>query len=96
MSIYPPQISDKFAEPKYAGKPDRPNGVGTAATFVCGSFVRFSIRTGHETKQVESARYQTNGCGFMVAAAEIIAEQRSEARARRIAAILPTPEPLPF
>ena len=74
MSIYPPQISDKFAEPKYAGKPDRPNGVGTAATFVCGSFVRFSIRTGHETKQVESARYQTNGCGFMVAASEIISE----------------------
>lgn len=30
------------------------------------------------------------------AALEIVAEQRCEARKRRIAAILPTPEPLPF
>lgn len=30
------------------------------------------------------------------AAAEIVAEQRAEARKRRITAILPTPEPLPF
>lgn len=30
------------------------------------------------------------------AAAEIVAEQRAEARKRRITAILPAPEPLPF
>ncbi|MEP6847455.1 MAG: iron-sulfur cluster assembly scaffold protein [Acidobacteriota bacterium] len=73
MSIYRYPINDLFQTPKHAGQPDVANGVGTSATFVCGSFVRLSIRVDPETKIIIDARYQTNGCGYMVAAAEVIA-----------------------
>jgi NifU-like protein len=57
-----------------SGRADGANAVGTAATFVCGSFVRFTLRISRERGQIVEAKYQTNGCGFMIAAAEIIAE----------------------
>lgn len=44
------------------------NAAGTQATFVCGSALRFSLRI--ENGIVEEARIRTNGCGFLIAAAE--------------------------
>ena len=75
MSFYPPHITERFTEPRHAGRAEGANGVGTAATFVCGSFVRFSIRVERESKRIESAKFQSNGCGYMVATAEVIAAE---------------------
>src|SRR5262249_48026580 len=72
VSIYPPRIKVRFEEPRHAGRADGANGVGTAATFVCGSVVRFFIRVEQESRKGESAKFQTNGWGFMVASAEVI------------------------
>jgi NifU-like protein len=75
VSFYPPKISERFQAPKNAGRAERPNAVGTGASFTCGAFVRFYLRIDVETKEILEARYKTNGCGFAIAAAEVLAEK---------------------
>ncbi|HEX8367230.1 MAG TPA: iron-sulfur cluster assembly scaffold protein [Pyrinomonadaceae bacterium] len=75
MSFYPEKISEKFRAPQRAGRARGANGVGTEASFVCGAAVRFTLRIEKETKEIREAKYQTNGCGFLIAAAETLAEK---------------------
>lgn len=74
MNFYPPKINDRFRFPKNAGNAPRANAVGTSASFDCGSFIRILLEIDNDTKAVRQARFQTNGCGFMVAAADTVAE----------------------
>lgn len=75
MGFYPPKINELFAAPKHAGKAARTNAVGTGASFVCGSFVRFYLEIDVSSKEIREARYKTNGCGYAIAAAEVLAEK---------------------
>jgi NifU-like protein len=75
MGFYPDKVGERFSAPKRAGKAARANAVGTGAAFTCGSFVRFYLEIDAETKLIREIRYQTDGCGFAIAAAEVIAEK---------------------
>ena len=75
MDFYPPKVSEKFHQPKNVGQADRANAVGTNATFVCGAVLRFSLWIDRETKEIHAAKFQTNGCGFLIAAADALAEK---------------------
>ncbi len=75
MSFYPKKISGKFHSPKYVGTATEANAVGTNATFVCGAVLRFTLRIDHRTKEILEAKYKTNGCGFLIASAETLAEK---------------------
>ena len=72
MSFYPKEISDRFSNPINAGRAKFANAVGTNATFVCGCALRFTLRI--EEQKIVEAKFQTNGCGFMIASADILAE----------------------
>ena len=72
MDFYPDKITEFFNAPRRAGKPARTNAVGTGASFTCGSFARFYLEIDSSTKEIREARYQTNGCGFAIAAAEVL------------------------
>jgi NifU-like protein len=50
------------------------NCSGSGANFGCGSFVRFRLRIDPQTKVVEDAAVQSNGCGYMLAAADVLVE----------------------
>ncbi len=75
MSFYPEKISEKFHAPKNVGKAASANAVGTSATFVCGVILRLTLRIETNTKEILDARFQTNGCGFLVASAEVLTEK---------------------
>jgi NifU-like protein len=75
VSFYPEKISEKFRAPQHAGRAAAANAVGTEASFVCGAAVRFTLRIERETKEICEAKYQTSGCGFLIAAAENLAEK---------------------
>lgn len=75
MNFYPDKIDELFSAPKRAGKAARTNAVGTGVSFVCGSFVRFFLEIDLETKVIRDARYKTNGCGFAIAAAEVLTKK---------------------
>lgn len=73
MSFYPTKINQRFDAPQRAGKASGANGVGTGASFVCGAFVRFYLRIDSNTKKIEEAKFKTGGCGFAIAAADVLA-----------------------
>ena len=74
MPFYPAKINSRFLAPKNAGKAVGANAVGTSASFECGSLVRMSIEIEDDTKAIRQAKFQTNGCGYMIAAADAVAE----------------------
>lgn len=73
MSFYPPKIHERFAAPTHAGRVGDANAQGTSASFLCGSFVKISLLIDEQSSVIETAMFTTNGCGFMVAAAESLA-----------------------
>ena len=75
MSFYPKQINERFNAPKCAGKSANTNAIGTGASFVCGSFVRFYLEIDVITKEIKDAKFKSNGCGFAIAAADVLAEK---------------------
>ena len=74
MTFYPPKITARFRSSQNAGKAIAANAIGTSASFECGSFVRISLEIENETRVIGEARFQTNGCGYMIAAADTVAE----------------------
>ena len=72
MSLYPEKINKIFLAPLRIGKTAQTNAVGTGASFVCGSFVRVFLEIDVQTKEIRDAKCKTNGCGFAIAAAEVL------------------------
>jgi len=72
VSFYPEKINEHFAAPERVGKPPRTNAVGTGVGLVCGSFFRVFLEIDVPTKEIRDARYKTNGCGFAIAAGEVL------------------------
>ncbi len=75
MNFYPPNINEKFQHPRNVGKATGANAVGTSASFTCGAFVRVHLRIEIETKKIVAAKFKSNGCGFMIAAADVLSEK---------------------
>jgi NifU-like protein len=72
VSFYEPKISKRFSNPQNAGRAEFVNAIGTNATFTCGSAVRFTLQI--IDKRIVEAKFQTNGCGYLMAAADVLAE----------------------
>lgn len=72
VTFYPPAISVRFRSSSSGGVALDANAEGTSASFVCGSFTSFSLRIGETPGLVEEARFRTNGCGYMIASAEVL------------------------
>ena len=75
MQFYPLKINERFENPRNAGRVVGANAVGTNATFVCGAILRFTLRIDKATKKIIEAKFQTNGCGYLIASADILAEK---------------------
>lgn len=72
VSIYPPRIAAHFASSANAGDLTGSKVEGRSASYLCGSFAALSLRI--EDAAISSARFRTNGCGFMIAAADVLCE----------------------
>jgi NifU-like protein len=72
VSFYPDEIDRLFSAPERGGGAARANAVGTGASLRCGSFVRFYLEIDAPAKEIRDAKYKTNGCGFAIAAAEVL------------------------
>ncbi len=74
MSFYPPKINEVFSAPKNVGKLENANAFGTGATFVCGAVLRLYLRIDVKSKEILEAKFKTNGCGFSIASADVLAK----------------------
>lgn len=71
---YPRQIHERFLDPENCGFCADCSGRGVSASFTCGAFVRFELSIDADAKSVNAAAFRSNGCGFMIAAADVLAE----------------------
>lgn len=70
MPIYPSEIADAIRKPKFCEPVRDPNAAGAEAKFDCGCFVKVEMRIDGERQTIREIGYRTNGCGYMIAAAE--------------------------
>ncbi len=71
MAIYPKKLELRAFALRYAAAGDDLAVCGRSASFVCGCYVSFSLTTDQEKI---AASFVSNGCGYMIAAADILAE----------------------
>jgi NifU-like protein len=74
VPVYPKKIARYALRPGRIGTPNPSNGIGRAVNFECGSFIEFSLRVDVSEKKIVDAGFHTNGCGYVIAASEIVAE----------------------
>ena len=74
MSFYPEKIAERLNSLRHTGVSVGVNAVGTEANFSCGSFVRFKLSIDAKSQYVVGANFSSNGCGYMLAAADVLAE----------------------
>ena len=75
MGLYPKKVGQRFKNPRYAGKPQLTNATGTEATFICGAVVKLSLNIEPDTKEITGGGFQTSGCGYLIAAADVLIEK---------------------
>jgi NifU-like protein len=75
MNFYPPKVNEKFSAPQNVGKLENEDAMGAGATFVCGAVLRLYLQIDVQSKEILEAKFQTNGCGFSIASAEVLANQ---------------------
>jgi NifU-like protein involved in Fe-S cluster formation/bacterioferritin-associated ferredoxin len=73
-SFYSAAINARFTAPRQADEREQTNAIGTAAAPECGTYIQFRLFIDADTKMIESASFGTNGCGFMIAAGDALAE----------------------
>lgn len=71
--VYPDKVSERCRSPRFTERLSGSNAEGLAAAIECGTFVRFRIDV--SDGKVGAVSFASNGCGFMVAAADILAEK---------------------
>lgn len=72
MSFYEAKIDEKLKAASGAGELPDASAVGAGASFACGTFIRIYLRIEADDKKIIAARYKTSGCGFLIAAAEVL------------------------
>ena len=72
--VYPEKIEVRLKRLRHIPAGNGPNAVGTEANFSCGSSIRFSLSIDIVSNLVADAGFTSNGCGFMLAAADVLAD----------------------
>lgn len=73
MSIYPARIAEIIT--KKSPETFVNNGEGRAVSFECGSMVNIRLRVDTATKTIDEIGFSSNGCGYMVVAAQSLADE---------------------
>ncbi|MFN0278617.1 MAG: (2Fe-2S)-binding protein [Pyrinomonadaceae bacterium] len=72
--IYPEKITSRLAALSHDRTSIEGDAIGTAANFSCGCFIKFSLLIDTETHLIADVRFLSNGCGFILAAADVLSE----------------------
>lgn len=75
--IYPAKIADQLRALDHVVPLEKSDTAGISVSFCCGSFVRFNLAIDTKTSVIRHVGFQSNGCGYMLATAEVLAESLS-------------------
>lgn len=71
-ALYTDKVRDRFISPKHLGAIDGASGVGEVGNILCGDTVKMHVKL--QDGKVKDAKYQTYGCVYSVACADMAAE----------------------
>ena len=71
VAFYPAAVNERFLSPRNVSA-DPQGSTGIGVSFVCGSYVEVSVLINAESGSISSAKFRTNGCGFMIASADVL------------------------
>lgn len=73
MTFYPAKINRHFTAPKNAGELENADAVGTSGSFVCGAVLKIYLQI--EGEKITDAKFKAAGCGYLIAAADVLCEK---------------------
>ena len=73
--FYPKKINERFNSPKNIGLVKNADAGGRWISFICGVAAEFSLQINDETKELKNAKFKSNGCGYVIAAADLLCEK---------------------
>ncbi len=77
MDIYSKKILDRFKNPKYAGKIEKPSAVGEVGNIRCGDVMKVFIKVEknkHGKEIIKDISYQTYGCAAAIVSSDYLCE----------------------
>jgi len=74
MDIYREEILDHAKNPRNWGKLTHPTHRAKFPNPLCGDVVELTLKVDEKTKEVEEAKFETNGCVVSVAASSLLTE----------------------
>ena len=75
MATYPEKVNSLIADLQHSCKTLHDSVRYINSNLICGSFVRFELNIHNQDQIVEAVNFQTNGCGYAIATAEILCRQ---------------------
>ena len=73
MTFYPAAVNERFLAPVNLAT-QHTGQSGRSASFICGSLIELSVSIDEDHNAITSAKFRKNGCGFMIAAADVLCE----------------------
>lgn len=74
MSDYPNWVKERLVGLRVAGRSTDPNACGRSASLACGSYTTIELSI-DDQNVIREARFRSNGCGYMIAAADQMLDQ---------------------
>jgi NifU-like protein len=72
VGLYPERVVRITRGPKNIGTISPGGASGRAASFRCGAAVVIDLRISDDPAIIEAGRFRTSGCGYMIAAADVL------------------------
>lgn len=77
-SVYPKKVTERLRVIPRREIPETADAIGLAASLECGTNIRFYLSIGERDGPIYKITFRSNGCGYMLAAADAIIEYLTE------------------
>jgi NifU-like protein len=72
--IYPKKVSERLRASTHNKRRDNADATGTAVALECGTNIKVFLSIEDSTRTISKIAFRSNGCGYMLAAADAMAE----------------------
>jgi len=72
--MYNKKVMEHFTKPKFFGKIENPDVIGTAGNPRCGDLLTLYLKIDKKTNKIKDIKFETLGCAAAIAASDMICQ----------------------